>query len=213
VTRARTGRGALLVALALLATACGVPRDDQPRALTGEDVPFTSMAPSAAPDADGDRRVELWFVRDGRVVPTSRRVDGPTDAPQLVELLFAGASQQERESGLLSVVPATLTVEDVEVRGGTAVLTLQGPDSEVRRLQPLAYAQIVATLTSGGVEGVRFRLDGRDLPVPRGDGSLSDGPVSRADYAELLAAPEAAAVAPSPPAAPPAGPPPEGASA
>jgi hypothetical protein len=183
--RARAAGAA--TALALLTAGCGVPQDDEPRALTAAEVPYTSDAASAAPADDGDRRVELWFVRNGQVVPTTRRVEGPTPVPVLTELLFGGTSQEERDGGLISVVPSTLSVEEVEVRNRTAVLTLDGPDAEVLRTQPLAYAQIVATLTSdGAVDGVRFRLDGRDLRVPRGDGSLSDGPVTREDYAELL---------------------------
>ena len=210
---------ALLVLLTPVAAACGVPQDDEPRALSAAEVPFASAAASAAPADDGNRQVELWFVRDGRVVPTARRVDGPTSVPALGELLFGGTSEEERNDGLISVVPSTLSLEEVQVQNGTAVLTLDGPDAEVLRTQPLAYAQIVATLTSvGSVDGVRFRLDGRDLRVPRGDGSLSDGPVTRNDYAELLAAPEAASAdaaaadaaaadAPAPPAPAPPAPP------
>lgn len=193
-----TGRwssgAAALAVLALLTTGCGVPQDEKPRALTAAEVPFSSTVTSAAPADDGDRRVQLWFVRDGRVVPTSRLVEGPTPVPVLTELLFAGTSQEERDAGLISVVPSTLSVEQVEMQNGTAVLTLDGPDSEVLRTQPLAFAQIVATLTADDtVDGVRFRLDGRDLSVPRGDGSLSDSPVSVEDYAELLAVPPDAA--------------------
>ena len=187
MTARRARAAGALAALILLTPACGVPQDDEPRTLTAAEVPHVSAQPSAAPADDGDRRVELWFVRNGQVVPTTRRVEGPTPVPVLTELLFAGTSQEERDAGLISVVPSTLSVEEVEVRSDTAVLTLDGPDAEVLRTQPLAYAQIVATLTSaGGVDGVRFRLDGRDLRVPRGDGSLSDGPVRREDYAELL---------------------------
>lgn len=194
----------LLALLALVGTSCGVPSDEAPRALTPDEVPFGIRNPSAAPDPAGDRRVELYFVRDGQVVPTLRRVEGPASLRQLVELLFAGTTEEEGETGLLSVIPSTLTVEDVRVQGRTALLTLDGPDSEVQRTQPLAYAQIVATLTPARVDGVRFRLDGRDLDVPQGKGLLSDGPVSREDYAELLAPPPEPAAAVSPPPSPPA---------
>ena len=200
MTAARGWRAlTLLVAVVLATASCGVPRDERPRALTAAEVPLVSRTPTPAPDEAGEDRVQLYFVRDGQVVPTSRGVDGPTTLSQLVELLLGGTSQEERDAGLLSVIPSTLTVEDVRVQGRTAVLTLDGPDSEVQRTQPLAYAQIVATLTPGRVDGVRFRLDGRDLDVPQGDGSLSDGPVSRDDYASLLAPPPAAATPASPP--------------
>ena len=186
----RRWRAAGLLALTvLLVTSCGVPRDDTPRALTSADVPLVATSQSAVPDPAGDRQVGLHFVKDGRVVPTTRRVEGPTSLPQLVELLLGGTTQEEQDAGLISVIPSTLTLEDVRVQDGTAVLTLDGPDSEVQRIAPLGYAQVVATLSPSRVDGVRFRLDGRDLDVPRGDGSLSDGPLTRDDYAELLGPP------------------------
>ena len=184
----------LLVAAGLLTTtACGVPRDEAPRALQRGDVPFASPTPSPTPspasEPAGAVEVPLHFVRNGQVVPTSRRVEGPLRTRALVDLLFGGTVERESKQGLISVIPSTLTVEDVEVQGGTAVLTLDGPDAEVLRTSPLAYAQIVATLVPARVQGVRFRLDGRDLDVPRGDGSLSSGPLTREDYAEVLAPP------------------------
>jgi hypothetical protein len=112
--------------------------------------------------------------------------------------LFAGPSVEERATGLSSLLPSTVTVEDVQTVDGTAVVTLDGPDdSEVLRLQPLAYAQIVATLTPTRARGVRFRLDDTDLRVPREDGSLTSQPLSRRDYARLLGPSAAAAPTPS----------------
>ncbi len=179
--------GALSAVLAvLLVAACGVPRDEQPRALEPQDVPFASAGPSAVADPEGTGRVGLYFVRDGQVVPTSRRVQRAVTTSELVRLLFRGPAPPEFDEGLLSVIPATLTVDDVVVEDATAVVTLAGPRSEVRLMQPLAYAQIVATLAPQRVDGVRFRLDGRDLRVPRGDGSLTSMPLRREDYAQLL---------------------------
>ena len=63
------------------------------------------------------------------------------------------------------------------------------------------------------IVGVRFREEGSDLPVPSGDGQLTDEPVDRQDYAELLGGtsttpvipPEPLPPPPPPPAATPAG--------
>ena len=187
----------------LLVAGCGVPQDDEPRALEPQDVPFASAGPSAVDDPEGTGRVGLYFVRDGQVVPTSRRVENAVTTPELVRLLFRGPASPEFDEGLGSVIPATLSVDDVVVQDGTAVVTLAGPRSEVRLMQPLAYAQIVATLTPQRVGGVRFRLDGRDLRVPRGDGSLTSVPLRRDDYAQLLVPSPAPAVpASSAPASP-----------
>ncbi len=178
----------------LLVTACGVPQDDAPRALRSNDA-----VPTASPVADptGQGRVGLYFVRNGQVVLATRPVRSSTPTPELLALLLAGPAPEERAAGLISVIPATLEVADVDVQGGTAVITLSGPDTEVQRTQPLAYAQIVATLTPNRVSGVRFRLRDADLPVPRADGSLTDAPLDRDDYASLLPVPATAAPTPS----------------
>jgi hypothetical protein len=186
-------RWAALLAL-LLVAACGVPPEDAPRALRSRD-PVPGTSPIGDPSGRG--RVGLYFVRNGQVVLATRPVRRSTPTPELVRLLFAGTAPEERAAGLISVIPATLEVEDVDVQGRTAVVTLSGPDTEVQRTQPLAYAQIVATLTPNRVAGVRFRLRGADLPVPRADGSLTDAPLDRDDYAPLLAVPATAGPTPS----------------
>jgi hypothetical protein len=192
-------RGAAVAGLVavLLLPGCGVPQDDRPRALEPQEVPFASPTDSPVAEPVGDRQVALYFVREDSVVLSSRTVEDPRTPEQVLELLFAGPSPDERAAGLSSLLPSTVTVEDVEIVDGTAVVTLGGPDSEVLRLQPLAYAQIVATLTQARASGVRFRLDDTDLRVPREDGSLTDQPLARRDYAGLLGPPATAAPTPS----------------
>lgn len=174
--------------VAVLLTGCGVPQDDGPRALQPREVPFASPTGSPVVEPVGDREVQLGFVaREGSVTLRSRTVEDPLTTGGVLELLFAGPSPDERAAGLSTLLPSTVTVEDVEVVDGTAVVTLDGPDdSEVLRLQPLAYAQIVATLTPGRASGVRFRLDDTALRVPREDGSLTEQPLARQDYAGLI---------------------------
>ena len=200
--RRPAGRGWLLVLVVIVLAACGVPRDDAPRALEPGEVPYASPRSSPVAEPAGDTRVTLHFVRGDDVVRTPRTVEQPADTPELLELLLAGPTPEEREAGLVSVIPSTVTVEDVSTVGTTAVVTLGGPDSEVLRLQPLAYAQIVATLAPHRASGVRFRLNDADLRVPRGDGSLTDAPLSRDDYEGLLG-PEVAPAPAETPAPPP----------
>jgi hypothetical protein len=181
-------RGAAALVTVLLLSGCGVPQDDRPRALEPQEVPFASPTDSPVADAVGDREVDLGFVREESVVLSSRTVEDPRTTGEVLELLFAGPSPDERAAGLSSLLPPNVTVEDIQTADGTAVVTLDGPDdSEVLRLAPLAYAQIVATLTPDRATGVRFRLDDTALRVPREDGSLTDQPLSRRDYAGLLA--------------------------
>ena len=202
--------------LAGLLTGCGVPPDDAPRALNRREAPAAAPpSPSPVPEPIGDERVTLWFVRAGQVVPVTRPVAMPTSTSILLGLLFDGPTANEQQAGATSLIPTSLSVSTVEQRGDTVIVTLRGTRDELRP-QSLAFAQIVATLTPERARGVRFRLDGADLPVPRDDGLLSSGPVDRGDYADLLRsgpatpapsagapdAPAPAAPAPAVPAAP-----------
>lgn len=194
---------ALLLALAL--TGCGVPTDEEPRALDAAEAPFQVFSSTAPPVPSGDGRVALYFVRDDRVVLQTRAVERSTDVDALIELLLEGPTPQQVEAGIRSALPTTFSVEDVEVgRNGVAVVTLGGESTQIST-SPLGFAQVVATLTAPGrARSVRFRLDGEDLPVPRGDTSLTEEPVGRSDYAELLALAAPAPTSPPVPASSPA---------
>ena len=195
--RVRAATLAFALAALVGVTGCGVPQDAAPRRLDTAASPFalpggndrTAEETLAAPSTR--EQVDLYFVQSGMAVRTARtvRLTPSVPVPALLELLLDGPTETERGTGASSVIPSSLTVEDVSVEGQTAVITLGGPEEQVRSTQALAYAQIVATLTGpDGVFGVRFRLDNADLPVPRGDGSLSERPLNRADYSELIAA-------------------------
>lgn len=185
---------------ALLLAGCGVPQDDAPRALDPANAPagaLPSPSPSPEPEPVGDATVALYFLRAGQLVPVTRPVPPSTSARSLLALLFAGPTPAEQTTGATSLIPSGLMVQRIEQQGRTAVVTLEGTQDQVRP-QVLAFAQIVATLTPDRASGVRFRLDGADLPVPRSDGALTDAPLSRADYADLLAA-DGLPPAPGPP--------------
>jgi hypothetical protein len=189
VTRLRRHRSGAAVGLvvAALLTGCGVPQDDEPRALDPAQAPFQVLRedqPTGPPT--GDARADLYFVRDDRVVRQTRRVQGPADVSAVLELLLAGPTPGQVEDGISSALPSTFAVEGVELEAGVAVVTLDGSSTQIST-SPLAFAQVVATLTAPGLaRAVRFRLDDEDLPVPRGDASVTEAPVDRRDYAELL---------------------------
>jgi spore germination protein GerM len=174
--------------LVLVLAACGVPQDAEPRVLQREDAPFRLF--EDAPEPAGDGRVALYFVRDDLVVLQTRAVERSTSIRELLDLLLEGPTPEQVAAGTRSALPTTFDVEDVVVsESGVAVVTLGGGSMQVGA-SPLGFAQVVATLTAPGrARAVRFRLDGEDLPVPRGDGSLTTDPLDRDDYAELLALP------------------------
>ena len=190
-------RRLLATLLLLVLTGCGVPTDTSPRALDPDDAPFGVLGETTvAPEGEG--RVALYFVRGDRVVLQPRPVERSTTIRQLLDLLLEGPTPEQVAAGTRSAIPTDLEVEEVEVSArGVAVVTLAAGDNQVGT-SPLGFAQIVATLTAPGrARAVRFRLDGEDLPVPRGDGSLTSDPLDRTDYADLLLL-QTASPAPSP---------------
>jgi spore germination protein GerM len=191
----------LLAALAVTAllTGCGVTVDEQPRALDPDDAPFGVITTASPDEPDGEGRVALYFVRGDKVVLQTRPVEESVDVDELVDLLLDGPTPQQVAEGTRTELPATFAVEDVDVgSNGIAVVEL-ADDSAPVTASPLAFAQVVATLTAPGrARAVRFRLDGEDLQVPRGDGSLTFEPLDRSDYADLLALSGPPSPAPSP---------------
>lgn len=179
-------RRLVLVLLALALVACGVPQDDAPRTLDRATAPFRFFEGDVAPPAQGALEVELWFLRGDQPVPSTRPLELPGSPGQVLEALLAGPTQRELSDGLASAVPQSLEVVDLSVADGVAVVTLDlaGVNEQV---QVPAYAQMVATLDGRpGIEGVRFRTRDADVQVPRGDGTLASGAVTRDDYAVLL---------------------------
>lgn len=187
---------ALLLLLAL--TGCGVPVESEPRALDPDDAPF-GVLDQPTPDAEGPGRVALYFVRNDKVVLQPRAVERSMSIDELLDLLLAGPTPEQVSAGTSSAIPTGLAVEDVDVGpSGVAVVTLEAEDGQVST-SPLGFAQIVATLTAPGrARAVQFRLEGQDLRVPRGDGSLTSEPVDRSDYAEVLALQSPPTASPSP---------------
>jgi hypothetical protein len=169
---------------ALLLSGCGVPTDDKPRALDPAQAPFRIFA-EPAPAPEGDGRVALYFVRGDQVVLQPRAVERSTGIRELLDLLLDGPTPDQVAAGTRTALPTTLSVEEVTVGpNGVAVVTLGGDAVDA---PALGFAQIVATLTAPGrARAVRFRSDGTDLQVPRGDGLLTSQPLDRSDYANLI---------------------------
>jgi hypothetical protein len=172
----------LLLALAL--TGCGVPQDDEPRALDRSAAPFRIFERQVAPPPQGESQVEVWFLRGDQPVSITRPSPPPGSPRQVLEQLLLGPTEVELQSGLSTAIPTSLQLVDVTIAERVAVVTLDGLNEQV---QVPAYAQIVASLDGHPlIDGVRFRTRDGDVQVPRGEGGLSSGAVSRDDYAVLL---------------------------
>ncbi|WP_239118517.1 GerMN domain-containing protein [Paractinoplanes ferrugineus] len=175
----------LLLAVVLLAAGCGVPVDDEPRDL---DRPRTSVSSAPVPDRFGSALERVYLVRDGALVRVVRRVPVAPSAQQMLADLLAGPSSAEQRDGFTSALTTT-RIGGMTITQHRATVAVAEPSEYGGRTdEMLAYGQIVCTLTSQGAEvgTVQFTSGGSPLSVPRGDGSLSTGPLTIADYADLL---------------------------
>ncbi|WP_117669157.1 GerMN domain-containing protein [Micromonospora sp. MW-13] len=180
---------ALLAGLLVLASACGVPAEDRPRAVEVPPGPFPSPATAGSTAPTGRVTQTLCFVRDDRLVPVLRRVDRAPGADAQLRDLLAGPTAVERDVGLTSALPGAMSAAVADVVGGLARVTVgQTGDDTGRSDEVLAFGQIVCTLAArDDVTTVSFLRGGRPLGVPRADGSLSAQPLTAADYLSLTA--------------------------
>lgn len=172
--------------LLVLLAGCGVPTDDQPRAVVAPYGPFPTPS-TAVSDPAGRFTEALYFVRDDRLVLVSRRLDVRPTINQHLEHLLAGPNEAERAEGLATALFGAVTVAGIRLTGTRAEVDVPSvAEGAGRSDEVFAFGQIVCTLTARPeVDSVSFLRDGAPLGVPRADGSLSPGPLTAADYVEL----------------------------
>jgi hypothetical protein len=181
---------AVFVAVGALG-ACGVPVDNAPREAHPPAAArdrLAAGAPTTKPS--GSVPEHLFLIRDGNLVPVVRHVGvAPSVNTHLADLL-AGPDAREQADGLSSALLGVNPVSTVTMVNHVAHVELADPTAagNARNDDQLGYAQLVCTLTTRpDIVGVVFTRDGQPIGVPRGDGSLSTGPLSGADYANLIA--------------------------
>lgn len=182
-----------VLAMGLLATACGSEGGSLGPGPTGEPTPApgtpspTGPAPSPTVQPTGSPTespspaqpfsFQVWFERDGRLFVTQRTEPfEPAVAALALEGLAAGPTGPERAAGVDSAVPAGTTFAITDLAGGVATLEMDdaffdAADATVR----LREAQVVFTLTQyPTIESVAF--------------GGTAGAVDRATYEDLLPA-------------------------
>jgi len=161
-----------------------VPDGSVPSGLLDPSTPTSTTLPSSTATAD----VTICLAAPlGPLVTVSRQVRAGAKIDELMNQLAQTPSPQERAVGLTTLVTSGDTVS---VDSGVATVKL-GSDfaSSSSADQLTAVAQIVCTLTNQpGIGQVQFQLDNANTGVPRGDGSTTDGLVSRSDYPQWMPA-------------------------
>jgi len=210
---------AVLVTAVLVLAACGLPNDGAYTPIQADALPAgisdttttstttttvplatTTTAPQATTTTSTipTESVSLYYVINGRLQPVPRSLALPVAPLAALTELQKGPEERDQPAGLRSAVPAG-SIVNVGVSAGVATVDLapvfvqlttgteQLPVPNVD--QPLAFGQIVLTLTSmPGIGQVRFTVGGQPQGALVADGSLVDGPVSADNYASLRAA-------------------------
>jgi spore germination protein GerM len=179
-----------LVAVAVvLCGACSIQAEQRAQVQDDDAVPFGLLDQDAPPllppaSAAATEPVALCFVRDGELAIVESALEPPVELSDVVDAL----AEPPGAGSLRSAVSDPPLVREARLAAGVArvdlvpAITALGGDEQL-----LAVAQLVCTLTGRpGVGPVSFTLKGAPVDVPTGDGSLTSGPVSRDDYADLI---------------------------
>lgn len=181
--------GVFVVAV-VSASAC-VNTQNAPKLARDEQVPFGLLkrdAPALVPSTNARQHeaVTLCFIEGNKLTTVEAQLTTPASLDDVVTALVDPPSTDPRglrtaidQAGLVSTVRLQAGVVQVDLNDRVGLL---GGDNQL-----LAVAQLVCTLTlRPGVGQVAFAIGGTPIEVPRADGSLTAGPVSRDDYGSLL---------------------------
>jgi hypothetical protein len=188
---------AVVLAAGVGASSCGVPVDSEARLEDDANVPGGLLDPAGPPGsgtsapASGVRVTVCLGDKSGRLHEVERSFADDPSLSRLTEALSDPVTEVERFAGLSSSVSSAVEFADVTIDGGVATVGLTEEFAQRSSTEQLgAVAQVVCTLTAQpGVGQVRFELEGATLDVPRGDGSTTSDPLSRADYPDQMPGP------------------------
>jgi spore germination protein GerM len=130
---------------------------------------------------------KIYLVTAGHLVPVSRSVPAPLSVGTVLAALVQGATRDESAKGYVSSVGPQASVLSAQVMDNSAVIDISDSFSGIGVQEQIAgLAQIVYTATElPGIQNVKVQLNSRSASVPRGDGSATAEPLTRADYASL----------------------------
>lgn len=179
----------MTVALVLAVAGCAVRADRTVEHIDDQAVPFGLLDPSAPAvvAVAGGRFVSVCLLDDGTLVTVQRQL---ADNAPLVDVARAAGALTDTEAarGLQTKLSGPDEIVSVSLQAGTARVDLAKTSDQTPSADPLAtIAQLVCTLTAQpGVGLVVFSVNGTPIEVPIADGSLTDRPVTRDDYASSV---------------------------
>jgi hypothetical protein len=193
MTAMRWVGGLLVLVLAAGLSSCGIPTDGEPRTIVPP-APYQDLAstpppvPTPSVTPSGTQMEILFLTRASSLVEVTRTVNERPSIATLIAHLTEGPTTAEQEEGLGSTLTAPAVLNGYTIDGGLVTVALgDGLDGLSPTANLLAIAQLVCTLDAHpDVTGVVFTRAGERRPVPRGDGSSTEDPVTAADYQSLI---------------------------
>ncbi|MCB1038503.1 MAG: GerMN domain-containing protein [Acidimicrobiales bacterium] len=182
-------RVAVLAVVAALAVVpgCGVSAESDANRIDPDSVPFGLLdVQSTTTEASTGEPVTIFLLSGDKLLAVPRTLPDDGELADLLELVVTGPTPTEQGLGVTSAV-APGTVASVGTERGVAEVDLTESFGEIGSAdQLLALAQIVYVLTAQpGIGSVAFTLEGEPIEVPRTDGTASDQPLTRDDFAAL----------------------------
>jgi spore germination protein GerM len=154
--------------------ACGVPIDQEPRAISQ-----TTIAPAATVTvpttvSPGGASVAVYFLNSNALQAQEYPVEGEVTLGKALDFVLA-TPPDDTSPALHTSVPPDTRLRGVEVADGLATIDLTSEINDIGgSTQKQAFAQIVFTaLGFDEVQEVRFLIDGRPIDAPTDDGNLS----------------------------------------
>jgi spore germination protein GerM len=178
----------IVIVIALVAAACGLPEDSEPRAIPEDEVPpelDVEASTTSLPTGESSARL-LYFVDSSgvepRLVPEERRINEGEGIEGVLRALFVDPEIEQNVTRIPTGVELLGTELD---ENGTLTIDVSDEFGEsVGGNLELAVAQVVLTVTEfDEVERVTFEQNGEPTEVPTNE--VAKSLVSRCDYAEF----------------------------
>jgi len=154
----------------------------------------TGGSPSgSAPGAGPTSAVSLYLTQGDtvhRIVRTIPKVAGIGAAT--LRALLAGPTPEEARSGVGTAIPSGTRLLGLTIGGGVARVDLSRQFEVTGNEEGVTVSLAQVTCTIGQfdtVKGVRFAIDGKDVGVVSGNGTVTDRPVTCDGYGRFNPAP------------------------
>jgi len=184
-----------VVAVAAVATGCGVPVGGGARVVPRNQVPFGLLSPhlptTTPTSAPVGEPVKVYFLdtTEEFLTPRTRVVGQKATLTSVLNALLRGPYANEiEESGTRTALTSDVELLHSAVAGKTVTVDFNQAFGEISGTQEiLAVAQVVYTVTaqfptSSSPVQVQFELDGLPVQVPNQNGAEVPGTVTIADY-------------------------------